>query len=333
MAHPENFDLAHLGAVELFTPKFEESLHFFRDLLAMREVERIGDSAYLRCWDEYQQYSLKLTASDTNGVGRTLYRATSEDALRRRVAAIEQAGLGHGWRDPEVGVGPSYEFEDPDGHVMALYYETEHYVPDDEDRPAIKNQASAYPGRGINVRRLDHINYLASDVNACGEFWSDIMMSRESERVALDEGGYGARWFRFHQKSYDVVYSDDWTRERGRFHHFAFAPDSREDILKAADICLENGIYIEYGPYKHAINQTFFLYVWEPGGNRIEFANAQARLILDPDWPVVEWTEAERAKGQAWGMKTVPTFHTHGTPFVENQEEIDRAALEGRVHS
>lgn len=330
MAHQENYDLAHLGAIELYTPRFEESLHFFRDLLAMREVERIGDSAYLRCWDEYQQYSLKLTASDTNGVGRTLYRASSEEALQRRVAAVEKAGLGKGWRDPEVGVGRWYEFEDPDGHQMGLYYETEHYVPDDEDRPAIKNQASAFPGRGINVRRLDHINYLASDVTACGEFWSEVMMARESERVALDQGGYGARWFRFNQKSYDVVYSDDWTGERGRFHHFAFAPDSREDILKAADICLENGIYIEYGPYKHAINQTFFLYVWEPGGNRIEFANAQARLILDPDWPVVQWSEAERAKGQAWGMKTVPTFHTHGTPYVDNQEEIDRAAMEGR---
>ena len=229
-------------------------------------------------------------------------------------------------------MGRSFEFEDPDGHLMALYYDTEHYVPDDDDRPALKNQASAYPGRGINARRMDHINYLASDVNAAGEFWRDVMMSRESERVRLDDGRYGAWWFRFNQKSYDVVYSDDWTHQRGRFHHFAIAPDSREDILKAADICLENGIYIEYGPYKHAINQTFFLYVWEPGGNRIEFATAQGRLILDPDWPVVEWSQAERAKGQAWGMKTVPTFHTHGTPFVEDQEEIDRAALEGRPY-
>lgn len=330
MANPENFDLAHMGAIELFTPKFEESLHFFRDLLAMREVDRIGDSAYLRCWDEYQRYSIKLTASDTNGVGRTLYRTTSADALRRRVEAIEQSGLGKGWSDPEVGVGRSFNFEDPDGHKMALYYDTELYVPDDLDRPALKNQASAYPGRGINVRRLDHINYLASDVNAAGEFWRDVMMSRESERIILDDGRYGAWWFRFHQKSYDVVYSDDWTRRRGRFHHLAFAPDSREDILKAADICLENGIHIEYGPYKHAINQTFFLYVWEPGGNRIEFATAQGRLLLDPDWPVVEWTAAERAKGQAWGMKTVPTFHTHGTPFVENQEEVDRQAMTGK---
>lgn len=224
MAHAENFDLAHLGGIELFTPKFEESLHFFRDICAMREVERIGDSAYLRCWDEYQRYTLKLTASDTNGIGRTLYRTSSEDALQRRVTAIEASGLGHGWREPEVGVGRSYEFEDPDGHLMALYYDTEHYVPDDEDRPALKNQASAFPGRGINARRMDHINYLASDVNAAGEFWRDVMKSRESERVKLDAGGYGAWWFRFNQKSYDVVYSDDWTGQRGRFHHFAIAP-------------------------------------------------------------------------------------------------------------
>ncbi|WP_129358244.1 VOC family protein [Rothia uropygioeca] len=332
MAEMENFDLSHVGAVELLTPKFEESLWFFRDLLAMRVIARIGDSAYLRCWDEYENYTIKLTSSSTNGVGRTLYRATSPEALERRVAAIEATGLGHGWKEPEAGVGPSYEFEDPDGHLMAIYYETEHYVPDIEDQPALKNQASAFPGRGVNARRLDHINYLAKDVNAAGEFWRDVMKARESERVRLDSGGYGAWWFRFHQKSYDVVYSEDWTGERGRFHHLAFAPDTREDILKAADIFLENGIFIEYGPYKHAINQTFFLYVWEPGGNRIELANAGARLILDPDWPVVEWTETERAKGQAWGMKTVPTFHTHGTPDVENQEQIDREAMDGIKH-
>jgi catechol 2,3-dioxygenase len=29
------------------------------------------------------------------------------------------------------------------------------------------------------------------------------------------------------------------------------------------------------------------------------------------------WTEADRAKGQAWGVQTVPTFHTYGTPPVE----------------
>ncbi len=74
-------------------------------------------------------------------------------------------------------------------------------------------------------------------------------------------------------------------------------------MLLAADVFLENGVFIETGPHKHAIQQTFFLYVYEPGGNRVEVANAGARLVLAPDWKPITWTEAERKKGQAWGLQ------------------------------
>jgi hypothetical protein len=30
----------------------------------------------------------------------------------------------------------------------------------------------------------------------------------------------------------------------------------------------------------------------------------------------ITWTEAERKKGQAWGLQTIASFHTHGTPPV-----------------
>ncbi|WP_309068124.1 VOC family protein [Microbacterium sp.] len=309
------FDVAHLANVELFTPEFEGSLWFFRDLLAMRVVAEQDGSVYLRTWDDYELYTIKLTAREKAGVGRTSFRAASREALERRVAAIEDMGLGDGWVDGEVGTGRTFLFHDPDGHEMGIYYETERYVATD-DKPALKNQASAFPGRGVNARRIDHINYLAKDVEANGAFLAKALGMRESERIRNDDGRFAAWWFHFSLKSYDVVYSDDWTKHGNRLHHIAFAPDTREDILKAADIFLENGIHIESGPHKHAINQTFFLYVWEPGGNRIEFANAGARLLLDPDQPVVEWSQEERKKGQAWGMKTIETFHTHGTPLV-----------------
>ena len=49
---------------------------------------------YLRTWDEYERYTIKLTASDAAGVGRSTSAPTSPDALERRVAAIEATGLG-----------------------------------------------------------------------------------------------------------------------------------------------------------------------------------------------------------------------------------------------
>ena len=44
-------DMAHLGHVELLTPKPEESLRFFVDVLGMTESAQEGDSVYLRAWD------------------------------------------------------------------------------------------------------------------------------------------------------------------------------------------------------------------------------------------------------------------------------------------
>jgi catechol 2,3-dioxygenase len=169
---------------------------------------------------------------------------------------------------------------------------------------------------GVCVRRLDHVNFLAAEVEPSTDFLRDVLGAHPTEQIQLDDGTIGGRWMTFTNKSYDLVYTRDWTRSNGRLHHIAFATDTREDILRAADIFLDHGVFIETGPHKHAIQQTFFLYVYEPGGNRIELCNPCARLVLAPDWKTITWTEAERAKGQAWGLKTIESFHTHGTPPV-----------------
>jgi len=212
---PPLHDIAHVGHVEIRTPVPAESLAFFTRDLGLTENASVGDSVFLRAWDDYENATIKLTAHATSGIGRTNFRAASPEALERQVAQIEATGRGIGWQDG------------------------------------------------------------------------------------------------------DVVYTRDRTGTAGRLHHIAFATDTREDILRAADIALEQGVFIETGPHKHAIQQTFFLYVDEPGGNRVELCNAGARLVLAPDWQPVDWTEAERAKGQAWGLKTIASFHTHGTPPVE----------------
>jgi catechol 2,3-dioxygenase len=313
-------DIAHLGPVELYTPVLEESRDFFVRLMGLREVHRDENSVYLHTWDDYQSWSLRLVGRESAGLGRTFLRAASPQAMNRLAELISAAGLA---REPDagteadgLGLGDVFCFEDPDGHPMGLYWDVERYRPDASDTPGLKNQAAAYPGRGANVRRLDHVNYLTAEVPSTAAFLGDVLGSRCTEQIVSDEGEPVAVWYSVGNKSYDLVYTEDWTGHRGRLHHIAFATDTREEILRAADIFLDAGVPIETGPHKHAIQQTFFLYVWEPGGNRIELCNAGARLILAPDWPTISWSLQERAKGQAWGLKTIDTFHTHGTPPV-----------------
>jgi catechol 2,3-dioxygenase len=310
------FDVAHLGHIELLTDKPEASLDFFVNVYGLTESGREGDSVYLRAFDDYELHTLKLTAAGTTGMAHVGYRCSSAAALQRRVAAIEAMGCAVGWTDGDLGHGPAFRFRDPDDHVFEIYWETRRYEPPPGEVPALKNIAQRYHGRGICVRRLDHFNLLATDVGAIRDFLPKALGSRVTEQIVLDSGEVAGCWFTVNNKGYDVACTKDATGTRGRFHHITYAVDQREDVLRAADIYLEHGVFIETGPHKHAIQGTFFLYAYEPAGNRVEVANAGARLILQPDWQPVTWTEAERRKGQAWGLKTIESFHTHGTPPV-----------------
>ena len=321
MNAPESvMDVAHLGHVELLTPKPEESLLFFRDVMGMTISGQAGNSVFLRGWDDYERYSLQLTASETSGLGHAAFRTRSAQALERRVAALRADGCEVGEVEGSFGHGTGFRFRDPDGHIFELYWDTQWYEAPAERRPSLKNQAERYPARGVNVRRIDHFNCLAVDVRACREFFERNLGLRCTERIELDTGEEAGMWLTATNKSYDFAFTKEAHGVAGRFHHVTFALDSREAILQAADTFLEAGVFIETGPHKHAVQQTFFLYVYEPGGNRVEVAHAGARLILAPDWKTITWTETERRRGQAWGLQTIGSFHTHGTPPLPGED-------------
>lgn len=311
------FDLAHLGHVEMYTDQYEKSLEFFVNVYGLTVSGEDEKSAYLRAWDDYEYCSLKLTRHHTTGVGHIAYRASSQKALENRVKEIENSKYKViGWNDGDKSHGKAFRFEDPFGHVFEIYYDTVRYNAPDDEKPKLKNVAQRFHGRGTHPRRIDHVNLLSEDVSEFRSFMEVCLGARVTEMIKLDNGRLGGCWFTVNNKTYDLACTEEQGGGDARLHHVTFATDTREDILRAADIFLENGVHIETGPHKHAIQGTFFLYVWEPAGNRIELANSGARLILAPDWEPVVWTQADRMKGQAWGLKTIASFHTHGTPPV-----------------
>jgi catechol 2,3-dioxygenase len=97
-------DVAHLGHVEVFTDRFDDSLAFYTGPYGLKLSALEGDSAYLRAWDDYEFHTLKLTRHHTTGVGHIGYRVASQAALDRRVRAIEGSGyIAHGWTDGRRG--------------------------------------------------------------------------------------------------------------------------------------------------------------------------------------------------------------------------------------
>ena len=211
-------DIAHLGHVEILTAKFAESAKFFIDVMGMTQSGEKGDSVYLRGWDDYERYSLKLTAAKTSGMGHAAFRTRSPQALERRAAALKGSGFDVGWSDGDLGHGKTFVCKDPDGHVIELYYDTEWYQAPPGEKPALKNQAQRYPARGCNVRRIDHFNGLAVDIKANREFFQNYLGFMLTEQIVLDDGTEAGMWLTCTNKSYDFAYTREAHGVGGRFH-------------------------------------------------------------------------------------------------------------------
>jgi catechol 2,3-dioxygenase len=268
-----------------------------------------------------------VRAAPRAGVGCISWRATSPQALERRVRAIETTGLGEGWSEGEFGRGRSYRFRDPDGHLMAIYYDETKYRAPDHLRSTLKNLPMKYAARGVNVRRIDHLALLARDVPANRRFAQDVLGLRLHEQVLFEHGAKEiGSWLSPSQSHHQLAYVLDTKGASGRLHHFSLWVDSRDEVLRAADILAENGVFIEAGPSKHNNSQGFYLYSYEPGGNRVEIYSG-SYLIFAPDWEPVTWDEEERGTGVYWGTPLPESFLNYATPDVEAATDASPAKV------
>jgi catechol 2,3-dioxygenase len=76
-------------------------------------------------------------------------------------------------------------------------------------------------------------------------FMKTCLRARVTEMIQLDNGWIGCCWFTINTKTYDLAGAEEHWRGAGRLQHVAYATDQREDILRAADIFLKNGVHIE----------------------------------------------------------------------------------------
>lgn len=82
-------------------PDLDAGVAFFTDYLGLTVNGQDGDTVRLRTFDDYEHHSLVLTAREKPGLGRLALRTSSEQALHRRVEAIETAG-GSGCLPPDT---------------------------------------------------------------------------------------------------------------------------------------------------------------------------------------------------------------------------------------
>lgn len=309
-------EIAHLARVELFSPKPQETQDFFTRFLGMYVTGQQGQSVYLRGYEDPYPWSLKITESTEAGMAHAALRTSSPDALERRAKSLTEGNVAGKWSDDEFGYGKTFEYQSPDGHNLQLLWEAEKYVAPPELESKILTRPSKKPLQGIPVKRIDHLNLMSSDVTAVKNSFERHLGFRTTERV-VDGGVEIGAWMSSNILAHEVACMRDMTGGHGRLHHVAFYYGTGQHNADAAEMFRDYDIRIEAGPDRHGITQGQFLYVFEPGGNRIELFGEAGYLHLDPDAETKTWQLSEiDTGGLAVGGAKLPweTYFTYGTP-------------------
>ncbi|MDS1272589.1 VOC family protein [Lipingzhangella sp. LS1_29] len=310
-------EIAHLASAELQTPDPEGTLWFFKELLGMYETHRSGASVYLRGYEDPYLWSLKVTEGPVAKMVHAGMRVSSPEALERRAAVLAESGLPGGWMDGEFGYGHTYWFHTPDGHEMRLHWEVEHYHAHPTMQSKILTRPSKKPLQGIPVKRIDHLNLLAADVTPVKETFEQHLGMQTRERLVDGPVEHGA-WLSSNLLAHELAIMRDGHGARGRMHHIAFFYGVQQHNFDAAEMFRDYNVMIEAGPDRHGLTQGAFLYVFEPGGHRVELFGDPGILEREPDFDTKTWTMEDIDTVTAIGGAGLPreTYFTYGTPPV-----------------
>lgn len=308
--------VAHIGHIEINVNNFEKSLWFFRDVLGLYVSEIDGDRAYLRAWQDYDHYTLILKAATESSVSRVGWRVSSKESLDLFVEELKKQNIEYKWVEggTKNGLGDTVEFTSPSGVPIELYWEKKLFTTDD---PAIKSilpsHPTKYPARGVSPRRFDHVNFLVNDVQKEQEWWTEFLGVHHRYFIKNKEDERIGSWLSRTNISHELALMRNSNQNGAHLHHLAYYLDTGDELIRAANIIVENGIKIEWGPGKHGTSGAQFIYVFEPSGHRVEVWTG-GFLIFAPDWKPIEWPSDVGELGlDIWGTKPPQTYFSYGS--------------------
>jgi catechol 2,3-dioxygenase len=277
-----------LSHVDITVTDLDLACAYYTKVIGMVEVERTADSVYLKCWDEVDHHSLRLTYAPRVGFDLMSFKVEGEDDL----ADFENAVSRYGFpvqrisRGASVGQGESIRFDTPSGHPMELVREVEKVGGALPKLNPVPFAFDASGSGGIAPPRMDHVLVTAEEVGESTRFYTSVLGFRITEQLLDGNGHQIGTWMERSHSPHDLAVV---AGPNGGLHHFAFWLDDWNHVRSAADILAYNGISVDVGPTRHGITRGSTIYFFDPLGTRNEVFTGGYRP--DPDFPTITWTE------------------------------------------
>lgn len=262
--------VSEMGPISIRTSNLEQSVSDAKQILGLRETERVGDVSYLAAANVHHE--LRYVAADVDGVDSLGLIAPNGDALReirRRVedenlVVISESTTGEGIEDGFTFVGPEgFAFEISMGLGTA------------EPAPL-----------GFGPNRYGHFNFHPQDHHGMVEFLTRVLDFRVSDVIGT--GGSAGYFLRCNPEHHGIAV----LKGRGTFHHHAWQAQSVAELTKLGDRLHALGRELLWGPVRHGAGNNIACYYLEHSGNVVELYTDIEHIYDDDRAPVV-WEDGE----------------------------------------
>ncbi|ODU96973.1 MAG: catechol 2,3-dioxygenase [Bordetella sp. SCN 68-11] len=305
-----------IGHVSIKVMDMAAAVKHYENVLGMtKTMEDKHGNVYLKCWDEWDKYSVILTPSDQAGMNHVAYKVKSDADLSALKTKIEASGI----KTKELAegalpaTGRMLQFALPSGHEMRLYAMKECVGTE-----VGSTNPDPWPDglKGAGAHWLDHVLLICpfdpgQGVNKVAEntkFFIEVLGFFQTEQITVGPGGAFqlASFVSCSSKPHDIAFVGGPT---AGLHHVSFFLDSWHDILKAGDVMAKNKVRIDVAPTRHGLTRGETIYFFDPSGNRNE-TFAGMGYQAQPDRPVTTWTEDQAGRGIFYHTGVLPPSFT-----------------------
>jgi catechol 2,3-dioxygenase len=292
-----------IGHISIKVMDMAASVKHYENVVGMKTTHKDAQgNVYLKCWDEWDKYSVILTPSDQAGFNHVAYKVQKDSDLDQLEKSIQAYGIAveKVAEGSLPGCGRMLKFTLPSSHEMRLYADKECVGTD-----VGSTNPDPWPDdvHGAGAHWLDHCLLMCElnpekGINKVAEntqFFLEVLDFFQTEQITVGPGGaiQLASFLSRSSKPHDIAFVGG---DRPGLHHLSFFLDSWHDILKAGDIMAKNRVRIDVAPTRHGVTRGETIYFFDPSGNRNEtFAGLGYQAQRDK--PVITWTEDQAARG------------------------------------
>ena len=295
-----------LAHVALQVTDLEGSLRHASEVLGMRVVERVDGRAYLTLGSQHNTYGgahhvIEYFEGPVTALEHVAFRAASAEALEHLRQRLQKTGVAVRSGEPEPGLTGAIRFKSPCGHEFEVFSGYDY-------------SQKAYTGTGVRLRRIQHINLNASDLDSMSEFMTAVLGFLVSDYAYV--GGEQALVFLRCGADHHVA---GIGRGTDGLFHVAFEVDSMAELARLADALGREGRCLAWGPGRHGAGDNVATYHTDPSGVPIEVFWDMQR-IDDEAWQPRTWSFEDYHFINQWGpMGDVPGLLGISIPNVRER--------------